>query len=365
MIAMQMVFGLCMVLFGAELFTNAIEWLGAKLDLGEGAVGSVLAALGTALPETAVPITAIALKGGHEAEQVGIGGILGAPFLLVTLGGLVIALAAIFLRSGHPPYRIDIRGRAFARDLGFFLLGFSLSLAPAVWPSPALRASVACLLVVWYAAFVWAHLRDRPATSSTADLRPLYVGVRRGDPSMAPILVQLAFALALVIGGAHLLTRGVESWAAHARLPTFLLSALVIPIATELPETLNSVLWMREGKDGLAVGNITGAMVFQSTLVPAIGMLFTDWAFTREAWWTASLTLGSAVFLLVCFRLARRLEPWALCWASIAYFALPMLAVQPHTLARPLRLALAAGVLAVAALGAATLLRQHPLRSRL
>jgi cation:H+ antiporter len=41
---------IAIVLAGALLFTNGVEWLGAKLDLGQGAVGSLLAAVGTALP---------------------------------------------------------------------------------------------------------------------------------------------------------------------------------------------------------------------------------------------------------------------------------------------------------------------------
>ncbi len=52
------------ILLGAELFTNGIEWFGRKLDLAQGAVGSVLAAVGTALPETMIPIIAIVFGGG-------------------------------------------------------------------------------------------------------------------------------------------------------------------------------------------------------------------------------------------------------------------------------------------------------------
>jgi cation:H+ antiporter len=48
-----------LILVGAELFTNGIEWFGNRLQLAEGAVGSVLAAVGTALPETMIPIVAI------------------------------------------------------------------------------------------------------------------------------------------------------------------------------------------------------------------------------------------------------------------------------------------------------------------
>ncbi len=41
---------------------------------------------------------------------------------------------------------------------------------------------------------------------------------------------------------------------------------LVAPIATELPEKFNAVIWIRQGKDTLAMGNITGAMVFQASI---------------------------------------------------------------------------------------------------
>ncbi|HNC05350.1 MAG TPA: hypothetical protein PLS38_03490, partial [Solirubrobacterales bacterium] len=54
-----LLFSFAIILTGALLFTNAIEWLGHKLNLGEGAVGSILAAVGTAMPETLIPIVAI------------------------------------------------------------------------------------------------------------------------------------------------------------------------------------------------------------------------------------------------------------------------------------------------------------------
>ena len=52
-------FALAAILVAASLFTNAVEILGARLGLQQGAVGSVLAAVGTALPETMIPVVAI------------------------------------------------------------------------------------------------------------------------------------------------------------------------------------------------------------------------------------------------------------------------------------------------------------------
>ena len=48
-----MLISFAVVLAGALLFTNAVEWIGHKLKLGEGAVGSVLAAAySSSLPES-------------------------------------------------------------------------------------------------------------------------------------------------------------------------------------------------------------------------------------------------------------------------------------------------------------------------
>jgi hypothetical protein len=66
------------ILAGALLFTNAVEWIGYRLKLGDGAVGSLLAAVGTAMPETLIAI--VALLEGSKSEDVAIGAIVGAPF---------------------------------------------------------------------------------------------------------------------------------------------------------------------------------------------------------------------------------------------------------------------------------------------
>src|SRR5262249_57677378 len=83
---------------GAAVFTNAVEWAGVRLGLGHGAVGSVLAAVATAMPESLIPIVAI-ITGGRQANPIAVGAIVGAPFLLSTLP---LALSAP-PRPLHPP----------------------------------------------------------------------------------------------------------------------------------------------------------------------------------------------------------------------------------------------------------------------
>ncbi|KPV44223.1 sodium:calcium antiporter [Alicyclobacillus ferrooxydans] len=324
-VAALMILALLLVLFGAELFTNAVEWLGVKLKLGQGAVGSVLAALGTALPETAVPVTAILLGRGNQASQeVGIGGILGAPFLLVTLGSLIIALSLLLTRKKvRNPAQLMIQNRAFHRDMGTFLVAYSFVLISGIVQVPLLHRAAPFLLLLVYGWFVWQTIRAGGSTESE-ELHPLYLQWKAETPSGTAVGFQLTLSLLAIVGGAHLLSQGVEEIATIWNLPPFVLSAILIPLATELPETLNSVVWIRQGKDGLALGNITGAMVFQSTVVPAIGISLTRWQLNGEALLTGGLTLAAGGLIYGFFRLRHKLVPGILIAASLLYWLLPL-----------------------------------------
>ena len=90
-------------------------------------------------------------------------------------------------------------------------------------------------------------------------------------------------ALALIIVGAQVFVGAVEHLSSRSGWTQPILALIIAPIATELPEKFNSVLWVRTGKDTLAMGNITGAMVFQSCLPTVLGLLFTTWTFSGES----------------------------------------------------------------------------------
>ena len=132
------------ILAAAEIFTNGVEWLGLRLRLAEGAVGSLLAAVGTALPESLIPLIAFITGKGLEHQEVGIGAIIGAPFMLSTLAffisGLVVVLDAR-KRSSFP--RLEINPGIIQRDLLFFFFGYALGLsaffAPEQWQPPLWR----------------------------------------------------------------------------------------------------------------------------------------------------------------------------------------------------------------------------------
>jgi len=91
------------------------------------------------------------------------------------------------------------------------------------------------------------------------------------------IIVQVLAALGAIILGANLFVNQINAIATFIGINPLILSLVISPIATELPEKFNSMLWIRERKDTYAIGNITGAMVFQSCIPVTIGILLTSW----------------------------------------------------------------------------------------
>jgi cation:H+ antiporter len=281
-----------LLVIGAEYFTNAVEWLGRRLNLSDSATGSLLAAVGTAMPETLVPIVAIFFSSGESAHDVGIGGILGAPFMLSTLAMLVIAVALWSFRERRRTTHLHFNAETAASDLRFFLIAYSLAFVAALIPAHlmVIRWAIAAALIPLYFIYMRQLLRkSTQAGSDDEELGPLQIIAHlpqhmlpfenwAANPGLRSILLQVVLALALIIGGAHLFVGAVQVVADYVGLAPIIVSLLITPVATELPEKLNSVLWIRRRKDTLAFGNMSGALVFQSAFPVTIGILFTEWS---------------------------------------------------------------------------------------
>jgi cation:H+ antiporter len=295
------------ILAGSLLFTNAVEWMGHRLELGEGAVGSVLAAVGTAMPETLIAI--VALIGAKQgADQVAIGAIVGAPFLLGTLAmGLVGLFAYLYRERRAQGLALRAHRETLERDLLFFLAFFALSLALAWGPPAALRYPVGVLALLAYPLYIARTLARGGDVQDHETLEPLLFerrSERRASPSPALMAIQLLVGLGAMVGGAHLFVDELLNIARDLGVEAVVLALILAPLATELPEKVNSFFWVREGKDALALGNVSGAMVFQSTIPFGIGLLFTDWSLSAGA--ALSVALGLAGGFLAYEALHRR-----------------------------------------------------------
>lgn len=329
---LDLVVMLLVIVAAAEVFTNALEHLGERLGISEGVTGSLFAAVGTALPETIVPLVAlIGFSATPAGEQIATGAILGAPLMLSTLSLCLMGVSVLGQRGLRGVLTPEMTG--LTRDLNTFLLAFSLAVM-ALWVPPGwrgLRTALVVLLVVIYFFYMLLTVRASEklvqAGHGTEAHQVLFLSRLGLLDHWGVIFLQLFIGLGLLVAGARGFVQGLEAGASSLGFSVLVMALLVVPIATELPEKVNSILWIRRGKDTLAFGNITGAMVFQGTLLPAIGITLTTWE-PRPTIMTGLFVTLLATIWLRSLVIRRRLRVWHLLVNGGLYLSYLTLALQ-------------------------------------
>lgn len=315
-----LILSLEIILLSCELFTNGIEWLGEKLKVGDGVVGSIFSAVGTCLPETIIPIVAILFSDGMEDSiDIGIGAIVGAPFMLSTLAFFLTGASVLVLRKKRKTgMKMKVNNRIVSRDISFFIILYTLGVTASFIDNVTVRYIIAFLLAACYIHYI--ILTIRSDYESHGRLESLYItSILKVKPGLTIILLQVITAFAGIVFGARLFVQNIERGSQVFGIPTLVLSLIITPIATELPEKFNSIIWIRKKKDTLALGNITGAMVFQSCLPVSIGILATPWQLDIKVILSSVLAVLSASVTYFWIKINGRLSPVPLLTGGLFY----------------------------------------------
>ncbi|WP_029519840.1 sodium:calcium antiporter [Persephonella sp. IF05-L8] len=322
--------GLIIILLSAELFTNGIEALGDRLNLSQNFTGSVLAAVGTALPETILPMIAIFFFSHSQGHDIGVGAILGAPFMLSTLAfplvGITVLIGHFLLKRRELEINMETVG--FRRDIVFFLFAYSVALFIVPFEDHTLRIFTALFLLGIYVLYVMLTLRGE--SQEMEKVEHIYFAPKNPEPPVFLIGLQVIVALIIMIMGAHLFIKGLEHLSVAIGVPALIFSLLVAPVATELPEKVNSVFWILRKKDTLAIGNISGAMVFQSTIPVSVGIVFTQWDITGLALVSGIFAIIAGFIALIISYVEKRLIPFGLTLGGIFYIIYIYLVIKEN-----------------------------------
>jgi cation:H+ antiporter len=330
--------GLLIILASAEIFTNGIEAFGRKFLLSQAVVGSLLAAVGTALPETILPIVAIFFYSGESAKDIGIGAILGAPFMLSTLAFFLVGLTVFISFIGkRRTFEIRVEAHTTRRDLLFFLPMYSLAvLFPPVFGRIS-AVPIAFILIGGYIMYAYMTFRGESADIEHSEVMYLWRLLRKirvtnkENPHLVAVVIQVIGSLSLMIAGAHTFVESLEHVSIRFGMNPLLFALVLAPIATELPEKFNSITWTWKGRDTLALGNITGAMVFQSTFPVSVGVLFTEWKLTGMGLLSAVIAITSSVIILFELTFRKKLSPFTLLFGGVLYFIYAVILITGNT----------------------------------
>jgi cation:H+ antiporter len=319
LIALELLSALVLLVVASDAFTNAVEWVGSLYGLTRSAMGSVVAAIGSSLPETMVAIVAILVLGDPASQAVGIGAILGAPFMLATAVFGLIGITAIVRRKlSADAQRLRVNLHAAVFGLVLFGFTFALAVGASFDPTPTVRSITAVLVLAAYGAHLIYHIRRKGAQAEDQP-PPLRLAPRAERPPAFAVFGQLALALTVTVAASHWFVTAVTAASAEVGVPPLVVSLFLSPIATELPEMMNVILWMRRGLDDLAVGNVLGAMIFQTSVASAIGLLATPWLLDLNAYVACGATLIAVALVLAVTTVRRCLDSRALAVCGLLY----------------------------------------------
>ncbi|MDL4775379.1 MULTISPECIES: sodium:calcium antiporter [Thermomonosporaceae] len=334
------------IYLSCEWFVNAVEWLGQRLNVGKMAVGTILAAFGTALPESVVTLVAVTTGGSDEAKDIGVGAAMGGPLALATVAYAVTGVALLMRRrklaasvpaSGGPSGQGDTgRGQSevltdpvhaarLVKDQRWFLAVFVFKVALGL-VAFAFKPWLGLVFFATYAVYFWREMRggDEAAAALEGEheeddaLEPLKMQPRRAAPATWAVAVQTLVTLVVIFFASQLFVHQLDAIGPMIGLPAAVTALLLSPIATELPEIMNAIIWVRQGKLKLALANISGAMMIQATVPSGLGLLFTAWKFDGALAWAGLMTMVAIVYLLATMR-AHRLTPARLAFAGVFY----------------------------------------------
>jgi cation:H+ antiporter len=335
------------IYLSCEWFVNAVEWLGQRLNLGSMAVGTVLAAFGTALPESVVTLVAVTTGPTAEVRNIGVGAAMGGPLVLATVAygvtGAMLLLqrrsrsrekvlvgvgaASLVARSVVEP---DVRdpGAAgstmsqterLARDQRWFLAVFVVKVALGL-VAFAMKPWLGVLFFAVYAVYFWREIRSGQPddVDEELELEPLKLQPRAVRPANVAVLAQTLGALAVIFVSSQLFVHQLDAIGPMLGLSGAVTALLLSPIATELPEIMNAIIWVRHGKTQLALANISGAMMIQATVPSGLGLVFTDWRLDHALLWSGAITMAAIAYLLTTIR-NHKLTPTRLALIALLY----------------------------------------------
>ena len=292
---------LFLIVLTCNLFTNSIEHLGKKFNLDESATGSILAAAGTALPETILPLIAIFQVKGNNSDgiEIGTGAILGSSFLLSAFALFISALAFIFFQKQKLKNPLNINFENFSRDYKFFIVAYFIAITSTFINEKNLKIIIGAFLICYWIFYAIKTISKSNENEVEENCPNLYFAFsnKNLENNIFIILLQTIFSLFLLFIFSKLFVEEIQAFSMLTKISPLVVSLVLSPLATELPEITNSIIWIKNKKDSLAISNITGAMVYQASICTSIGLIFTDWKFNSIA--TSNIFCTSCAVLTV------------------------------------------------------------------
>ena len=302
-----LIFSAILIYLSSEFFVNGIEWVGHHLKISHNATRTLLAAFGTALPESIVTFVAVVF--GHTADEknIGVGAAIGGPLVLSTIAYSMVGIISLLIKH---PLNTPLLRKTTELRLGYnqmwfmFIFIFKIALGLIAL---SYKPFLGTFFIIAYLIYIKQEMKGSDDPEHYEFKEPLRFSPN-GHYHKLMTYLQTSLALIVVFLSSKLFVHQLETLSPQLGIPGQLVALLFSPVATELPEIMNAIIWVKQGKQNLALANVSGSMMIQATIPSALGMFFTPWMLDNASIWAAVITMIS-IFGLYCFIRKSQLTP--------------------------------------------------------
>lgn len=235
------------LIWGADKIVEESEKIAIHLNISEFVIGATLVALGTSLPEMAASMAA----SGNGHPEIAISNVIGSNILNITL-----VLSTIFLISRQFEPDRDF----FAKDSIWALMPIMIFLLMAV--DGFISRFDAALLLLLMISYVMFLLQDAKGIGSEE-----VDELAKEEFSWFSAIAWVFISFILVAGGAHFAVDSASDIARGFGVSEWVIGIVMISFGTSLPELVVSVSAAVKGKVEMAIGNIIGSNLANTTVV--------------------------------------------------------------------------------------------------
>lgn len=281
-----------------DFLISVVERLSRLSQIGKFAISSMILALATTLPELVVSLTS-AFSGN---SVVALGTTVGSNIANISL---IIGGAAV-MGGGF-----SVAGEWLKLDIMSVFLAGALPLILLL--DNQLSRSDGLVLLSVFAVYNYGVLRLRSSGRATSSrlLQTMIAGP--GHRQVDRLLAKLFLAVALLIFSADMLVRLATDIAGSLGISVFLISLLLVAVGTSLPELSLATESIRKRQAGIALGDLFGSVVTNSTMILGLVVLIRPIKLTNgwQEYALAAATFG-VMFLLFwgLIRSKKKLERW-------------------------------------------------------
>ena len=319
------IFCLVTIICSCLFFSQATEHLGQKLKLSNNAVGSVLAVIGTSLPETIVPLVAIFgsvlfKKDIVQGQNIALGAIFASPFMLLTLASFFMGVSLLITKRKNQQLNIDVNSAK--REYKYFIFAFGIALFASFIPCKIFKVLIAVFLLILYLVFVLRTILKSTKNScenTEGELFLCRLFKFKAKDKITYVVIQFLVSIAFLTVFSHFFVCEIEYFSKILNINSVVLSLFITPFATELPECINSIIWIKEEKDDLAFSNVLGGIVFQSMIPTSIGLVFSPWILSKILYFNASLSLICAIIFMLSLIVFKKIKTTLLLFVVLIY----------------------------------------------